>query len=48
MLNGWLLLAVVAHVIVAITFICSLLYYHFKANTIGVRVRLNSKKILNL
>ena len=38
MLPGWIYVGVVIHVLIAIVFICSLLYYHNKANTLAVKV----------
>ena len=38
MLPGWIYVGVVIHVLIAIVFISSLLYYHNKANTLAVKV----------
>ncbi|KAL5259816.1 hypothetical protein ACHWQZ_G010060 [Mnemiopsis leidyi] len=46
MLPGWIYIGVAIHVLIAIVFISSLLYYHNKANTLAVKVATKVDKYL--
>ena len=40
-LPGWIYIGIFVHVIIALVFISSLLYYHYKSNTVAVQVMLS-------
>ena len=41
-LPGWIYIGIFVHVIIALVFISSLLYYHYKSNTVAVQVMLST------